>query len=617
MTDKSQAHIERFACEHSGFYTNGEYDPSQCRACWAKRKFLKPKRCKSRGLDTGKTAGCQTCAGRVEVPLLECAKFGRCSLDKIVHDAACCAICNDREEPADPAGVALEVVPGLTDPLPGVAVDPPTFEYRRSEASYSAHLAALRRVIAWEPAGGVPSRGIVWVGGGKYWPGIVAGVRLLRELGCTLPVEVWHRGECEAVEAWQVEGLGVAIVDMDAMSAARGDNRVPRGDVANGGWEGKLYALTHTAFDQVMFLDADAYCVNDPSPLFDLLTPGAPFAFWSDLPGLENNVKWERVWPEGDNGVPTVQGGQLLIDRRHAAKLLTACHWMCQHSDYYFAHMFGDQDTWRVGLAAGACGYRHLGPAPWVDVAFVCDFQGVDYVVHRCQGKLFRPQDIPTGGVNFANPHYNLPREARVFEHFATALAGERDSAATFGAIYRGQLWGGGGSGAGSDPKESGPYLAHVADLAERHGWRSCVDAGCGDGRVGAAVSRIIPGFVGADAVSSVVEANRSRWPSIDWRVCDIAREVDALPAADALLVKDVLHHWPNDMISAFLDRATGCGRWPFILLTSDTGAAHGQTNTHLGGYRALSAESAALKPFGLQAAFTYQHKAGLLWQRK
>lgn len=301
------------------------------------------------------------------------------------------------------------------DPIPGPAVWPPTVEYRRSPESTARHLAALRAVIAADPRPEPAGDGIIWVGGGKYWPGIVVGVRLLREMGCSLPVEVWYRGECEWVRPEDVTGLGVELIDADAMSAARGDSRIPRGDQWAGGWECKLYALTHTRFDRVLFLDADAYAVSDPRPLFDLLTWGRPFVFWEDLPRMVDSINWPRVLPEGDRATPTVQGGQFLIDRRHTARLLNVAHWLCQHSDYYFCWLYGDQDCWRVALAAGACAYRSLGPAEWRDVAFVCGYGGREFIVHRCQGKLFNPgEGKPRDGEASYRPA--LPSEGRVFD---------------------------------------------------------------------------------------------------------------------------------------------------------------------------------------------------------
>ena len=306
----------------------------------------------------------------------------------------------------------------MRDPLPTPDQWPPTVELRRSPESTATHHAALLEVLRHDPMYPLESgRGIVWVGGGRYWPGIVAGVRLIRELGCTLPVEVWHRGSCEPVDIYDVRGLGVEVVDSDIVSRGLEDNRITPGDETRGGWENKLYALTHTAFEQAMFLDADAYCVSDPTPLFDLLTPTAPFLFWEDLPGLDLNINWPRVLPEvaeAAASVPAVQGGQLLIERRHAVKLLHVSHWLCQHSDYYFAWMYGDQDTWRVGLSAGLCGWRSLGAADWRQPAFVCGHEGTEYIVHRCQAKLF-PDITP-------KPFAHLPLEGRIFKHFADVV---------------------------------------------------------------------------------------------------------------------------------------------------------------------------------------------------
>lgn len=308
-------------------------------------------------------------------------------------------------------------LPGVVDPLDGPETWPPTIEHRRGPESIATHLAALREVASGSPQAPFRrGRGILTVGGGKYWPGIVVGIRLLRAAGCNLPVEVWHRGALEPVNPRDVADLGdVWIIDAERIARAGGDQRVQFQNEERGGWESKLYALTHTLFREVLFLDADAYCVADPAPLFDLLTDDSPFVFWHDLARMEGCIKWPRVWPDGPNGVPTVQGGQLLIDTRRAWRLLAVAHWLCQHSDYYFAHVYGDQDCWRVGLAAGACGYRCLGAADWIPPAFVCRHDGAPYVVHRCQSKLF-PGTAPTR-------LDALPREAEAFAHFAAMTA--------------------------------------------------------------------------------------------------------------------------------------------------------------------------------------------------
>lgn len=246
------------------------------------------------------------------------------------------------------------------------------------------HLEALAKIIAL-PRDNPPARhgrGIITVGGGKYWPGIVIGIRLLRETGCDYPVEIWH-GPNEEINTFDLAGLGkIRTFEINPESP---DIRTVHG------WTNKLYALTHTSLKEVLYLDADAYCVEHPSPLFDQLRQ-APFVFWEDMLFHDADIKWEKVWPAGPQGVPIVQGGQILMDIQRAWPLLRVVHWICQHSDFYFAHMYGDQDAWRVGLSAmnWAVPFLSLKEAPWSSPAFLCSLPGGHVsIVHRCRGKLF------------------------------------------------------------------------------------------------------------------------------------------------------------------------------------------------------------------------------------
>jgi hypothetical protein len=261
---------------------------------------------------------------------------------------------------------------------------------------------------------GGSGRGIVTVGGGFYWPGIVVMIRLARELGITLPIEVWHRGELEPVNPADVAGLeGITFHDSEAMGNKLRDWRIGFMPPKDQGWANKLYALSHTQLETVFFVDADAYFVGDPAPLFEFAEQER-FVFWTDLPNQVNAIRWPEVWPEGANGVPQIQGGQLVIHRPSFWKELSTANWMCQQAEFYFPRMFGDQDTWRVALSATKGSYRNLGPAPLpLTGIFVCPFDGSPLIVHRCQAKL-TSQSSPIG---------SLPREGQVFrilrEHFA------------------------------------------------------------------------------------------------------------------------------------------------------------------------------------------------------
>ena len=129
------------------------------------------------------------------------------------------------------------------------------------------------------------------------------------------------------------------------------------------------------------------------------------------MPNTVHNVKWDQIWPDGARGVPPVQGGQIVMDRRAFWRELSMAHFMNQHSDHYYQHMYGDQDGWRVAIAATRLAIKHLGKASWEEIAFACRLQGKPIVVHRCQGKLFCGHDVKFS--------HRLPRESEVMRLFA------------------------------------------------------------------------------------------------------------------------------------------------------------------------------------------------------
>lgn len=456
-------------------------------------------------------------------------------------------------------------------------------------------------------------RGIVYVGGGKYWYGMVAGIKLLRELGCALPVQIWYRGQCEAVYPDDVAGLGVTLIDIDAVSRNNNTWQLSRGLVCKGGWEAKLYALRYTGFNECLFLDADAYCIANPEPLFYLIESNSPysFAYWQDLPSQNNSIKWANVYPEGESaGVLPVQGGQLLIDRVHAWKLIEFCNWMCQNSAYFFKHMYGDQDTWRVGLSAQLARGVRIDKARWVqDVAFSCAYEGEPFILHRCQGKIFAPCDIPAGNLKYSNPRYALPHEARVFTLAGELIAKHNPDAQTaFDAIYTKALWGRTArSGAGSTLREGQLYIDTVNRLIREYGITSVVDIGCGDCVLASRLE--VAQYTGYDCSTEIVAHAKKHYPHLNIQHLDIITEFGRIGASDALLIKDVLHHWPNAEVNKFLDSLIQSKRFRYLFITNDCAQVSDSIDTHMGGYRALSFDKQPLNRLRVKTRVSVHHK--------
>lgn len=107
-------------------------------------------------------------------------------------------------------------------------------------------------------------KGIVFTAGTDQAPFVLTSIGVLRELGCTLPVEVMYLGDADLdVDARErlEEIPGVITRDIRLMIKDEG--------WALAGWAGKPFAILFSSFREVIFIDADALFLQNPSILFD------------------------------------------------------------------------------------------------------------------------------------------------------------------------------------------------------------------------------------------------------------------------------------------------------------------------------------------------------------
>lgn len=590
---------------------------------------LRPLPCVHRGGPNGQSRPCTSCTRAEDVPLYACGRHGVCALDRQLSGVQCCRICPDRTEgpeaqllttgrpvadgPDRPVPVSAAAVPellaGLPDPLPEPPLRPVPDGWACRSSVRQRHAAALHELAGLEipPADRAEGDGVLVCGGGRYWPGIVVAVRMLREVSA-LPVQIWYRGGAEKVDPDDLAGVeGVTYHD-----ASKLPHRLL------GGWEIKTLALLHCGLRRVLYLDADAYCVADPAPLLDLASERR-FVFWHDLPSQNDSVgwKWFGIVPEhGTLHAPVpVQGGQLAIDLVGFRRELVLAHWLNQHSDYSYHHprdpkrkhewhCYGDQDCWRVALALTGGRHLCLGAAAWEKPAFVCSHEGKPLVVHRCQGKLLWE------GKDDRTTH--LPGDDRVNAHLDAYLRGDGTPAKVFGRIYERGAWGHGDrSGGGSTPKEAAPYLDVVNGLVRVSGWKRVVDLGCGDGLIASRVEA--PEVYGVDVYSPHLDRLRRQHPGKQWLALDLDADRERLPAGDACLVKDLFQHHSSAFIRDWIAWAAGCGKWQWVVIANDFADAKDGADTTMGGYRPLDADLFPLKGLGLRRLCRYLHKEVLV----
>jgi predicted GH43/DUF377 family glycosyl hydrolase len=251
---------------------------------------------------------------------------------------------------------------------------------RRAEA----FLAALGEY----PAGRYQGRGVVIAGGGdRFFASLYVSVRALRHVGCRLPVQVWYLGRHDEMPAARQALL--APWDVECIDADRVRRRHPARRLD--GWELKVFAILHSPFKEVLFLDADCYPCRNPEFLFerdDYRTCGA--IFWPDLAPSDPRLAWAAFGVADPRRPGSVESGQLVLHKRPSWQALNLTWFYNDHSDYYYRYCYGDKHTFEVAWAR--CGLPFVMWQPrsrWVDVAYLHD--GPDQqplFVHRCADKF-------------------------------------------------------------------------------------------------------------------------------------------------------------------------------------------------------------------------------------
>ncbi len=113
------------------------------------------------------------------------------------------------------------------------------------------------------------------------------------------------------------------------------------------------------------------------------------------------------------------------------------------------------------------------------------------------------------------------------------------------------------GSGSGSLPENTEIYRKFLQDFIRKNNVKTILDLGCGDWQSTRLMNWDGLGYTGVDVVSQVVEDVKKRYAkeNIDFIYADITEE--ELPPADLVIIKDVLQHWPNEIIQKFLSKLT------------------------------------------------------------
>jgi FkbM family methyltransferase len=191
-----------------------------------------------------------------------------------------------------------------------------------------------------------PERGIVTLAGGPiYATNAYINCRMLRNLGCTLPIEWCYLG-AEMSPAW-LDLIQRTIPDVRLVDLGGTNKDNTKG---KGGWQAKVDAVIQSQFDELLFLDADSFPLRDPTNLFDHPSFREHDAvLWPDIHMYDANF---QKFIRDKYGVEVqgrqIESGQMMFRKPECTAGLLKTQAINREPGAY-QRLFGDKDTFLIG----------------------------------------------------------------------------------------------------------------------------------------------------------------------------------------------------------------------------------------------------------------------------
>ncbi|PGH02520.1 hypothetical protein AJ79_07633 [Helicocarpus griseus UAMH5409] len=182
------------------------------------------------------------------------------------------------------------------------------------------------------------TKGIVSTAGGQHLPVLVTSLHMLRKTGSNLPAEIFVADKSE----YDDYVCGVLLPSMNAKCVILADilDYSPL-DEGLKKYQFKIFSLLFSSFEQVLFLDADAFPMHDPIHLFTsepFLSTG--MVTWPDFWQVTYHPSFFEVSsqkvPTGFSHASTESGQVLISKKTHTQMLLLSAYYNFYGPSHYY-----------------------------------------------------------------------------------------------------------------------------------------------------------------------------------------------------------------------------------------------------------------------------------------
>ena len=182
-------------------------------------------------------------------------------------------------------------------------------------------------------------------GGPRHFTNAWVTLQVLRRLlGCTLPVQLWYLGPDEMSPRWSTL---LRRLDVECVDAAQVRQRYPARRL--GGWECKPYAIIHSPFREVLWLDADNMPLVDPASCSrSRTTPRRARSSGRTWPACRRSTRSGRSAGCPGETSQNSRAARSCWTRRAAGRRLQLTMHLNEWSDFYYQHVYGDKETFHL-----------------------------------------------------------------------------------------------------------------------------------------------------------------------------------------------------------------------------------------------------------------------------
>ncbi|EKX53390.1 hypothetical protein GUITHDRAFT_49323, partial [Guillardia theta CCMP2712] len=174
-------------------------------------------------------------------------------------------------------------------------------------------------------------------------------LRMLRRIGCSLPVELFYADESEmsAEVVELLEGMGVVCYNIYHLPNV--SSSLPLR-----GFQIKAFAVVFSSFEEVIWLDSDVVPLRNPLELFSsALYSAHGNVFWQDWSRDPHWISRDFLAAYGlrmEDGERELEAGQFAVSKRRAWRALQVVLYINSHFMHFYRRMYGDKDSWRLAF---------------------------------------------------------------------------------------------------------------------------------------------------------------------------------------------------------------------------------------------------------------------------